>query len=68
MIIVKTKMTKLPNSCKECELSVRAYGNILCSVAKDWLEPFEYRGDRKKIENCPLEVIDETNSTKILIQ
>lgn len=61
MIIIKTKMTKLPDSCKECELSIRAYGNILCGLTKDWLEPFEYRGDRKKIEICPLEVIDENS-------
>ena len=67
MIIIKTKMTKLPKSCKDCELSVKAYGNVLCGLTKDWLEPFEYKGERVKIETCPLEVIDEDNSTKILV-
>lgn len=48
-------MNKIPNSCKECEVSSKAYGNTLCAVLKDWLEPFEIRNGKKKLDNCPLE-------------
>lgn len=48
-------MTKLPKSCKECELRVVALGMIGCRYLGDWIEPFEYRKDKLKLEKCPLE-------------
>ena len=55
MIIIKTKMTKIPNSCKECEISSKAYGNVMCGVLKDWIEPYERKSGKVKLDNCPLE-------------
>lgn len=48
-------MNKLPNSCKECDIRVVAHGVIMCGILKDWLEPFEYRNGKTKLDNCPLE-------------
>ena len=55
MIVIKTKMTKLPNSCKECDLRVVAHGVMMCPINKDWLETWEYRNGKTKLDNCPLE-------------
>lgn len=55
MIIVKTNMTELPKSCKDCILSVKAYGNVMCAVKKDWLETWEIRSGKVKLDGCPLE-------------
>lgn len=57
MIIIKTQMKELPNSCKECKLKVIAQGMIMCPVLHDWIEPFEFKGGKVKLENCPLEKI-----------
>lgn len=54
-IIVKTKMTEIPASCKECSLSIKGFGNIGCPILRDWLEPFQYRNGQEKLDNCPLE-------------
>lgn len=48
-------MTKIPNSCKECDLRSVAHGIIMCGVVKDWLEPFEFRNGKVKLDSCPLE-------------
>lgn len=55
MIIIKTKMTEIPKSCKECEVSAKGFGNIMCPILKNWLEPFEIRAGKVKLEGCPLE-------------
>lgn len=55
MIIIKTKMNKLPNSCKECDLRSVALGMIGCRYLGDWIEPFEHRNGKTKLEKCPLE-------------
>lgn len=55
MIIIKTNMEKLPQSCRECELRVISNGAILCGVLKDFMSVEEYRCGRTKFENCPLE-------------
>ena len=54
-IIIKTKMTKLPESCRECDYRVITNGAILCGVIKDFMSVEEYRNGRTKFENCPLE-------------
>lgn len=51
-------MSELPTSCKECELKVVAPGMIMCPVLKDWIEPFEYKVGKSKLDNCPLEKTD----------
>lgn len=48
----------MPNSCKDCEISSKAYGNLLCPILHDWLEPFEIRSGKTKLDNCPLEIAD----------
>lgn len=55
MIIIKTNMTEIPNSCKECDISSKAYGNVMCGVLKNWLETWEIRSGKVKLDNCPLE-------------
>lgn len=55
MIIIKTNMTKLPNTCKECELRTIGNGVIMCGVKKDWIELWEYKSGKVKLDNCPLE-------------
>lgn len=55
-IIIKTKMTEIPKTCKECELRVLAPNMIMCGYLKDWLEPFQYKKGKVKLDNCPLEV------------
>lgn len=57
-IIIKTEMKDLPNSCKECDLSVKGYGNTMCPFLRDWLEPFEIRSGKTKLDKCPLEKTD----------
>ena len=57
MIIIKTKMTEIPTSCKECSISLKSYGNIGCPILRDWLEPFQYKNDKVKLDNCPLEKV-----------
>lgn len=56
MIIIKTKMDKIPISCKECDLRVVAPKMIMCPINHDWLEPFQYKKGKVKLDNCPLEV------------
>lgn len=56
-VIVKTKMTEIPNSCSECKLSAKCYGTIMCPILKDWIEPFEIEEGKKKLKGCPLEQI-----------
>lgn len=58
MIIIKTKMVAIPNSCKECRISVKGFENIGCPVLHDWLEPYEYKNGKVKLDNCPLEKTD----------
>lgn len=48
-------MNKLPNSCKECDLRVVAHSVMMCPINKDWLETWEYRNGKTKLDNCPLE-------------
>lgn len=55
MIIIKTNMTKIPNSCKECDMKVVARHIIMCSVLHDFMDVEEYRNGRIKFEKCPLE-------------
>ena len=55
MIIIKTNMTEIPTSCKECKLSIKGFGAIGCPINRDWLEPFQYKNDKVKLDNCPLE-------------
>ena len=56
MTIVKTNMTEIPNSCKECELVVKTFGVYLCPLLKDWIERWQIAEQNKlKPENCPLE-------------
>ena len=57
MIIIKTKMTEIPTSRKECSISLKSYGNIGCPILRDWLEPFQYKNDKVKLDNCPLEKV-----------
>lgn len=57
MIIVKTNMTKIPNSCKECEYSIINYGLVGCPFLRNWLEPFQYKNDKVKLDGCPLEKV-----------
>lgn len=58
MIAVKTKMSKLPATCKECELHVVALNMIGCPILTDWIEPFQFRRGKTKFDNCPLEIIE----------
>ena len=55
MIIVKTNMTKIPNSCKECEYSIINYGLIGCPFLKNWLEGWQIKEGQTKLNDCPLE-------------
>ena len=55
MIIIKTNMTELPKNCKECEIKVIAPNMIMCPILHDWLEPFEFKKGKTKLDNCPLE-------------
>ena len=55
-IIIKTNMEKLPQSCRECELRVVGNGVIMCSVSKNWIELWEYKDGKTKLDECPLEV------------
>lgn len=55
MIIIKTNMTAIPKTCKECELRTVGNGIIMCAILKDWIEVWEYREGRTKFKNCPLE-------------
>ena len=55
MIVVKTKMTEIPNSCKECQYSYRTFGVVLCPLLKEWLEKWQIAEGQKKIKGCPLE-------------
>lgn len=57
MIIIKTKMIEIPNSCKECELHTFSLGVLACPVVRDWIEPQEFRNGKKKLDNCPLEKV-----------
>lgn len=61
MIIVKTNMTEIPNSCKECQFSIKGYGNTMCPILHNWLEPFEIENGNTKLNNCPLEQICQTH-------
>lgn len=61
MIIIKTNMEKTPTSCKECDLRVVAPKMIMCPVLHDWIEPFEFKNGKVKLENCPLE--EQKNET-----
>ena len=54
-IIVKTKMKEIPKTCKECDLHVFGWGVLMCGVLKDWIDAFEYRSGKVKLDNCPLE-------------
>lgn len=56
MIVVETKMQEIPISCKECELKVLTPGMIMCPVLRDWLEPFEIKNGKLKLDNCPLKI------------
>ena len=55
MIIVKTNMTKIPNSCKECEYSIINYGLIGCPFLRNWLEGWQIKEGQTKLNDCPLE-------------
>lgn len=55
MVIIKTKMKEIPETCRECELHIFMYGNLVCPVLRDWIEPSEYREGKNKLKNCPLE-------------
>ena len=55
MIIIKTNMTEIPKNCKECEIKVIAPNMIMCPILHDWLEPFEFKNGKTKLDNCPLE-------------
>lgn len=57
MIIVKTEMAEIPQSCNDCQISMKGYGLISCPILKDWLEPFEIEEGKKKLKDCPLEEI-----------
>lgn len=54
-IIVRTKMTEIPTSCRECSLHVYMWHNIGCAILRDWIEPMEFREGKRKLEGCPLE-------------
>ena len=55
MIIVKTNMTEIPNSCKDCELVVKTFGVYLCPLLKDWIERWQIAEKTKlRLDNCPL--------------
>ena len=54
-------MEKIPISCKECDLRVVAPKMIMCPVLHDWIEPFEFKNGKTKLENCPLE--EQKNET-----
>lgn len=54
-IIIKTNMTEIPASCKDCEISLKGFRNIGCPILRDWLEPFQYKNDKVKLDGCPLE-------------
>ena len=57
MIIIKTKMKELPTNCKECELHIFMWGNLGCVVTRDWIETWQWKEGKKKLDNCPLEEI-----------
>lgn len=56
-VIIKTNMSEIPNSCKECRLHTFTLGVIACPVVRDWIEPQEFRAGKIKLENCPLEKV-----------
>ena len=53
-IIIRTNLSEIPNSCRECKYHIFMWGNLSCPFCKDWIEPFEYRQGKKKLEDCPL--------------
>ena len=59
MIIVKTKMKSMPQSCQDCYLHLlsTALGEMLvgCPILKNWLTDEEIKEGRTKLANCPLE-------------
>lgn len=55
MVIVKTKMREIPETCRECELHVFMQGNVGCIYAREWIEPYQWSEGKKKLEDCPLE-------------
>lgn len=48
-------MNKMPATCKECDLRVIAHSVMMCPILHDWLEVWEYRNGKTKLDNCPLE-------------
>ena len=57
MIIIKTNMTEIPNSCKDCVYVVKNYGLLLCPFLRDWLEGWQIKAGKVKQDNCPLEKV-----------
>lgn len=57
MIIVKTTMTEMPKSCKECKLVLINYGLVACPILRDWLEGWQIKEGKVKQDNCPLEKV-----------
>ena len=55
MIIVKTNMTEIPKSCKECQFGFINYGLVICPLLKNWIEDWQWAEGMRKQENCPLE-------------
>ena len=53
-VIVKTKMTDLPNSCKECEFWFQTYGLVVCPLLREWIEDWQWKEGMRKQEKCPL--------------
>lgn len=55
MIVVKTNMLEIPESCNECSLCYKTFGVWLCPLLKNWIEHWEIKAGKKKLDNCPLE-------------
>lgn len=54
MVIVKTKMSKIPASCKECELVLHKMDVWVCPLLKNWLEQWQIDNGKVKQDDCPL--------------
>lgn len=60
VIIVKTKLSDIPNNCKECYYHIQSFmtSDIGCPLIKDWINIEEWKKGKRKLDNCPLEKIN----------